>query len=883
LQPIWHFLFRRRIYTDLSEEIEQHFEEKIDALVAEGISREDAERRARRDFGNPILLEQRSRDVWQLPGIETFLEDLRFGMRILIRKPAFSAIVILLLSLGIGANTAIFSLVSAVLLKPLPYKDSDRLVVVWQTSDQHRSTGEWFDTYREFEIWRLYSHSFEKLAALSWATAPQSFAWHGRNRSVLAIPASVDLFAMLGVAAERGRTFQPADLKEGCTIVVSHSFWQNELGAPFDLVGQSIAMDHTTCRVVGIMPKDFSFYPTQTDVWTLITPESRFAKDPWRSMTGVFGRLRPGTSRAGAVSELEILERNVLPEAPRDLALPRSEPVVLDLQSEFTWLAGRNLRTALIVLFAAVFAILLIACVNVANLLLGQAVDRQKELAIRTSLGSGRRRLIRQLMTESLLLSAGGASGGILLAYLAVHVFRSTNPVELPPGNPVQLDARVLAFTLVLAVLTTALFGFIPAWRASRLNPNEVLKESGQSCSASRGAHRVGSIFVIVEVALSLILLAGAGLLIQSLARLSSAPLGFRTDHLLTGTIRLPETKNQQPDDRRQTFDRIASKAASLPGVEKVALASSFYLMGSNVVSVEGRSVSPENAPYNVADQTIDNNFFRVMEVPILRGRAFDARDRGDTQPVAIINQALAHEYFPNQDPIGREIKLGRPEETGVPWLTIIGIAANVRTTTVFEEMGYVTVPAVYRPFTQQPAAFMSIFIRTHSNPRAIDNALQQQVLSVDSDIILTDMKTMEERISQLQKQPRFRTVLFSIFAAVALVLALLGVYGMLNQSVIRHTREIGIRMALGASRSSIIRMILGQALKVVLIGTALGLIASLVLARLFAALLYGAKQGDVGTLIAVSVFLVGVSALASYLPARRATHIDPLRAVRAD
>jgi putative ABC transport system permease protein len=801
----------------------------------------------------------------------------------LVRRPGFSIVVVLILALAIGANAAMFSIVNAVLLRPLPYRDSDRLVVVWQSSDQHRGTGEWFNTYKEFEEWQRDSHSFERLAALSWAVGGKSFRWQGKTRSALAIPASVELFSMLGVRADRGRTFEQADLEQGCTIVLSHSFWQNELGAPSDLVGQNVAMDEGTCRVIGIMPKGFSFYPTQTALWTLITPQSQFVKDPWRSVTGVFGRLKSGINRAAAESELDTLQRHIMPDAPPDLALPQSQPVALDLQSEFTWLAGRNLRTALVVLFAAVFAVLLIACVNVANLLLGQAVDRRKELAIRASLGCGRLRLIRQLLTESLLLSIAGTFAGIVLAYAAVRLLRVTNPVELPPGNAVQIDWQVLTFSIVLAVLTTLLFGFIPAWNASRLNPNDALKDSGRSLSLTGSANRTGSIFVIVEVALSLTLLAGAGLLIQSLTRLASAPLGFRTDHLLTGTIQLPETKYRLADQKLQVFERIVHEMESFPGVRSSALASSLNLTSTHMLSVQGKASSPDTAAYNVAEQTVDNGFLETMEIPLLRGRIFDGRDRGNTQTVAVINQALADQYFPNEDPVGHQIKLGRAEDGSEPWLTIVGVASNVRTTTVFQEMGYTVVPAVYRPFVQQPSASMSILIRTRSGPRTVENMLQEKLTSIDGDIVLADVKTMEERLSALRAQPRFRTILLSVFAALALILAVLGIYGLLNQSVLRRTKEIGIRIALGASRGSITQMILKQAFSMVLIGIALGLGTSLILARSAVALLYGVEPGDPFTIGAVLALLIFISAVASYIPARRATRIDPLKAVRTE
>lgn len=823
-----------------------------------------------------------SREAWHAPRIETLLQDVRFAIRMLIRRSGFASIVILILALGIGANSAMFSIVSAVLLKPLPYKDSNRLVVVWQSTDQHRSTGEWFDTYREFEVWQQYSHSFEQLAALSWATNSQAFTWRGKTRSVLAIPASADFFSMLGVAAEQGRTFVAHDLRSGCTVVLSHAFWQNELGSPADLVGKSAAIDQRSCQVVGVMPAGFSFYPTQTALWTLITPESPYMKEPWKSATGVFARLKPGISRQAAESELAILQKNALQEAPLSLALPRAVPVVLDLQSEFTWLAGRNLRTALVVLFGAVFVVLLIACVNVANLLLGQGEDRRKELAIRSSLGSGRVRLIRQLMTESLLLSSAGALVGILLAYVAVTLFRAANPVELPPGNPVQLDWRVLAFTILLACLTVVLFGFIPAWNASRIDPNCILKDAGQT-SSHGSRNGMGSAFVVAEVALSLILLAGAGLLIQSLAQLGATPLGFRADHLLTGTIQLPPPKYRTLDEKLQVLTKLRSEAAAIPGVESVSLASSLYLGGSNMVSVESRTASAETAPYNVAEEDIDSDFLSTLQIPLLQGRTFGAQDQSNTLPVAIINQALADQYFPNGDPVGRRIKLGRPEDGTRPWLTIVGVAGNVKTTTVFQEMGYVTVPAVYRSLAQQPPGVASIFLRTRSDPRAVENLLQQKASSVDSDIALTDVKTMEERLSNLQAQPRFRTVLLAALAALAMILAMLGIYALLTQTVLRRTREIGIRMALGASRGNITQLILRQAFRLVLIGLTLGVVCSLLLGRSVSALLYGVKPEDPTTLGAVCIVLFVISALACYMPARRAARIDPIRTIRAE
>ncbi|HVH88367.1 MAG TPA: ADOP family duplicated permease, partial [Terriglobales bacterium] len=600
------------------------------------------------------------------------------------------------------------------------------------------------------------------------------------------------------------------------------------------------------------------------------------------SVTGVFGRLKRGVGRAAAEAELSTLEQNILPEAPKDLALPQAVPVVLNLQSEFTWLAGRNLRTALILLFAAVFFVLLIACVDVANLLLAQSADRRRELAIRASLGAGRVRIIRQLLVESTLLSSAGALLGTFFAFAALQLFRAQNPIELPPGNPVRLDWQVLAFAALLAIASAVLFGLAPAWRATGLDLNEALKGSGQSASQSGTMRRGASLVIAGEVGLSLVLLAGAGLLIQSLVRLAATPLGFRTDHLLTASVRLPKNRYNAPNEKIQFFERLTEQIGSIPGVQGVSMASSFYLSGSNTLAVASRAFSRESAPHNIAGESVDDNFLHVMGIPLLRGRSFDTRDRGNTQPVAIINQALAVRYFPNQDAIGHQIKLGLPDDSK-PWLTIVGVVGNVKTQTVFQEMGYVEPPAVYRPLSQEPAASMSLLVRTNDDPNTLTSPVREKLVALDHEATLANVKTMEERLSELQSQPRFRTILLTAFAALALILAALGIYGVLLQSVVRRTKEIGVRMALGATRESVMQMVLGQALRTVMVGLVLGLVVTISLARTVAGLLYNVSPANPVTLAAVSTILVCVAMLASYLPARRATSIDPLKALRSE
>lgn len=872
----------RRAEEEFDRELESHVQLHMDDNLRSGMSSEEARRQAISKLGGLEHTRQVYRDRTTIPFVESLLQDAHFALRIFTRRPGLSIVILVVLALGIGGNTAMFSIVNAVLLRPLPYKDSHRLVVVWQSGNQHRSTGEWFNTYREFEEWQRNSHSFEKLAALSWATTDKPLVWRGKTQNVLAIPASVDFFSMLGVSAAMGHTFEPRDLSEDCSVVLSHAFWQNQLGGPPDLVGQSLPLDQHECRVIGIMPRDFSFYPTQTALWTLITPNSPLARDAWRAVTGVFGRLKPGISRASAESELEMLERNILPEAPADLSLPQAVPVVLDLQAEFTWLAGRNLRTALLALLAAVFFVLLIACVNVANLLLAQTANRQREFAIRASLGAGRRRLIRQLLIESTLLSSLGAVLGTLMAFVVIRIFHAKNPIELPPGNSVEVNWQVLVFTALLAVLSAVLFGIAPASKASRLDMNHALQAAGQNFPQLGRAPGVGSFVVAGEIGLSFILLAGAGLLIQSLARLATTPLGFRTDHLLVGSVRLSEKKYSAPEQKLQFFDELREQLASIPGVRGVSLASSLYLTGSNVLAVEGRTFSRESAPHNVANETVDNQFLEVMGIPLLRGRRFDTRDGRDTQPVAIVNQALVDQYLPSQDPIGREIKLGPPEDRQA-WLTIVGVVGNVRTTTVFQEMGYVVLPAVYRPFVQQPSASISFFVRTGGDPQAIVNPLEQRPQLLNTEVSLANIKTMDQSLSELQSQPRFRTIVLSAFAGLALVLASVGIYGVLNQAVVYRTREIGVRMALGATRGAVTRLILKPALVTVLVGLAVGLPATAFFVRMVASLLYEVRAENPFMFAGVSAVLFCVAMFSSYLPARKATAVDPWKALRSE
>jgi putative ABC transport system permease protein len=688
---------------------------------------------------------------------------------------------------------------------------------------------------------------------------------------------------MLGVSPQIGRAFAPSDLSSPCTLVFSHSFWQQRLGGDRSIIGQTLTMDDSPCTIAGIMPQNFSFYPMQTEAWTLITPASDYARRPWQTMTGVFGRLKPGVSRVQAQAELDAIEKHILPESPDMEAMGVAMPAVLDLQTNFTWLAGRNLRTALWALLGAVALVLLMACVNVANLLLGRSIERSREMAVRAALGSGRHRLLRQMLTESALLALCGTVAGIVFAILLLKWFQVTHPVELPPGNTVSLEGHVLAFTSVLGAASAILFGLLPALRGSRIDLNAMLKTGERGASSTRSPQRASRILVAAQVAISLVLLTGAGLLIESLWRLAETPVGYRTDHLLTAWINLSSNRYKSADARAAFYQTLALKFEAIPGIESVAGSSHFYPNNSDLFSIQGKAEPKPGSASSVASQTVSTGFFQTMQIPLLHGRDFDTRDRADTQSVAIINQALAEKYFPHQDPIGRTIKLGRIDDVSEPWMTIIGIAGNVRTTTVFQEMGYVIEPAVYRPLAQNPPTPLLLTIATHGDPLDFTEAAQRQLLSVDPELLLSDPQTMQQVQSADFSQPRFRTVLFSSFAALALALAVLGIYGLLSQSVVQRRRDIGIRMALGATRGLVLRSVLQEALRTVAIGLFAGVIGAALAVRTLASLLYGVRPENTTIFSLCTAILLFAALAASWFPARRAATVDPMQALRTE
>jgi putative ABC transport system permease protein len=796
--------------------------------------------------------------------------DFRFAARSLARRPAFTAVAAVTLALGIGAATAVFSIVDAVLLRPLPYRDPSRLAAIWVASAREQANmAKLFATHADYLEFRRRTRTLESVAAATWAVRTGGvLTGYGPARDVLTIPATANFFDTLGVSAALGRTFRADDEARGCSLVLADQFWSSTFAADPSIVGRTLILDQKPCTVLGVMPASFGFYPAPTKGWILLGPN--FLPDQEHMLVGIFARLKPGVTLAEAQSELRGLYRPLHPAGEtRDF-----EPVVLDLHGEFTFLAGRTLRATLVAVFAAVLLLLLIACLNVANLLLARLAERRREMAVRAALGGAQIRLVRQVLTEGLLLSAAGTLPGMALAWGAIRYFRAAAPIELTVGADVGIRIGVLLFSGALAIATTLIFGLLPAVHASRVDLTVYLKSAGRG--EIPGRHGTARIVIAAEMALSFLLLTGAGLLMASALRMGSEPLGFTPDRTLATRVSLPAWRYPTPADRIRAWDRLLDRLEPIPG-GRVALASKFppEAGGNQTLEVAGRVAEPGAARHDIGADAVSPGFFDLLDLPLLRGRAFDARDRENSLPVAIVNQALAREYFPGADPIGRQIRI----PGAMPWLTIVGVAGNLKHTELMNEMAWVETPIFYRPLAQEPRPAVQIGIRGAG--AASGPAIQSALAGLDPGIPVAQPELLTTRIARLLAYPRFRAVVLGFFALAALLLSAVGLHGVLSQLVAQRTREFGVRRAVGAQAASLLWLVARQAGIPVLAGLAAGLAGTVAFHRLLAGLLYGVRPADPVALAAVSATLVAVAATATILPARRAARVDPMLALR--
>jgi len=804
----------------------------------------------------------------------TLLQDLRYAVRLLGKSPGFTAIAILTLALGIGANTAIFTVVNAVLLRPLGFRDPSRVVLIAEKSAYPTVS----TSYQNYVDWRDQSHSFESMEATRGTTI--TLTGSGEPERLNARMATAPLFSLLGVNAILGRTFLSEEDRAGGApvVVLGYALWQRRFGGARDILGRSITLDSQPYTVVGVLPSGFELLQP-ADIFLPFTPWAKTLPDDRNWHPGIFpiARLKEGISREQARTEMVGITKRLEEQYP--IYNTGTSADVVDLQEQLV----KGVRPALLLLLGAVAAVLLIACVNVANLLLARAASRGREVAIRTSMGASRWRVTRQLITESVLLSLGGGVLGLLFAWASLGPLLKLSASSVPAVFAVSLDRWVLFFTLAVSLVTGLLFGIVPALRTAKLDLRETLNESSRGSTAGPGHHRIRGALVAGEIAMAMLLLVGAGLLLRSFSRLQDIPPGFQADHLLVADLPLSLTAYAKPEQRLQFFDRIVERVKSLPGVRSAGAASFLPVSGGGGLlhfNIYGR---PPKSPHDymaTGYRTITPNYFETLGMPLERGRFFTAADTEKAPAVVVINATMAKTYFPGENPLGKRLQVGATPESDVPWMEVVGVVGDVRQGLDLDPKAEMYLP--YRQADQVLPVFqLSIVMRTATDPMLQASALRSALAEIDPNQPLVRVRTMEENMAATVAQPRFRTWLIGIFAGLALILAGVGVYGVMSYTVTQRTSEIGIRVTLGAQPEDVFRIVVGEGLRLALTGVGAGILGALALTRLLRSFLYGVSAYDPLTFVGVALILTLVAVAASFFPARRATLVDPMVALR--
>jgi predicted permease len=873
---------------EIVDELSQHLEDQFEQAVQGGASEQEAHDAVLQELNeNDLLvpaLKRLERRVQQNPVvmgsegktnmIGDLLQDLRYGLRMLMRNPGFTIVAVLALALGIGANTAIFSVVNTVLLRPLPYKNPEALMTVWEDATH---MGFPFNTPSpaNFLDWREQSTVFEGMAAL----AQRSFNLTGAGEPERfdGRKVSANLFTILGVEPILGRTFRPEEDQPGSRVVIfSHGVWQRRFGGDPGIIGRPVNLDGESYTVIGVMPRTVdlpSMDNWHDQLWVPIAFSSEEAASRGNHYLEVIARLKPGVTRQQAQAEMTTIAARLERQYPE-----YNTRVGIKVQSLHEQLVG-PIKPALLVLLGAVGFVLLIACANVANLLLARAAVRQKEIALRLALGASRSRLTRQFLTESVLLAGLGGLFGLIFSFIALDVLRKFIPESISQAQAIGIDGKVLIFTALVSLVTGLIFGLAPASQASNFNLSETLKEGGRDSSSGSRGNRIRGALVVSEVAVSFLLLIGAGLLINSFLNLRKLDPGYRADHLLTMKVQLPETKYPDKERRAPFFRELIRKVQTLPGVQSVAVASNLpltYNGDSMPIGVEGRPDPPPDQSPDVILRVVSPGYFATMGIPIVAGRDISEKDTADAVRVVVISEKTARYFWPGQDPIGKRLKPGSTTSDS-PWREVIGIVKDVR------QNDFVAEPKMQMYMAHEQVgsfAANAVVVRTQVDPLSLGTSVRKIVWEIDKDQPVSDIRSMEEIVSRAVARQRFSTMLLGIFATLALVLAAVGIYGVMSYSIAQRTREIGIRMALGAQRSDVLKMVVGQGLKLVVIGVAIGLAAAFVLTRVMATLLFGVSATDPLTFVIISMVLLGVALVASYIPALRATRVDPMVAL---
>jgi len=872
-------LFRRdQVEQELDEELRYHLERQIEVNLASGMTYEDARYAALRAMGGIEQQKDRSRDVRRVNFIEDVIQDLRYGVRVLAKSPVFTAVAVITLGLAVGANTAIFSVVNELLLRSLPFPDAQRIVMVWEVTPEgrHQNT----TSRANFRTWREQCSAFEQLAAFSDQRA--NMTGNGDLEEISVQLATVELFQVLGVKPLMGRTLTNDDgLAKSPGVLLGYGIWQRQFGGDPQILGKPITLNGIPFEVVGVMPAGFQWHIRSrsgtgkpAEMWRVLSMPTEGPSLLGRFLS-VVGRLKPGATLEQATAEMKTIEARIEVDSPQYNKGYGVE--ILPLREQFVG----KVRTALLILLGAVGFVLLIACANVANLMLSRAAARQKEIALRAALGASRLRIVRQLLTESLLLALLGSLVGLGLAWLGIKALVAISPRDLVNLQVVGINLTVLGWTLAISLATGIIFGIAPALDAARMDLNDALKEGGKGEGGqSSRSKRLRSALVIVEVALALVLLVSAGLLMKSFARLRGVQTGFDTENVLTMVVRLTGQRYKEDPQVIGYFRQASERIGALPGVRSVGIVNYLPLYGglgsSTGFDIEGRPPFPPGEGPGTNVRVSDAGYFNAMGIPLLRGRNFTDFEMTEAKHVVIISELFAKQYFPCEEPLGKRINV-QMFDTPNPPTEIIGIVGDVR----YDSLTDQAEPTVYFPHPELTYDFMTLVIRTSGDPGAIATAVRNELRDIDSNQPVSDVRTMEQVMGETLARARFNTLLLGLFAGLAMLLSAVGIFGVMNYSVNLRTREIGIMVALGAQQSQILTLILRQGLILTLIGVGLGVAGALALTRVMSGMLYGVEATDPLTFAAIVALLTVVSMIACYLPARKATLVDPVIALR--
>jgi predicted permease len=883
-------LRREKFGHELDEEMRLHREMKERELMAGGVEKDEAAYASRRQFGNATVLRERGRDAWGWGWLEDFAQDLKFGARMLRKSPGFTLTAVLTLALGIGANTAMFSVVSAWLLRPLPLTNPQELVSAWRTRLEAPRQPAYFNLYHDYLPYAAQNKTFESLAA----TFEQSYALTSTDNpeEIHGAVASWNLFETVGATPELGRLFEPENERGGPACIISHRLWERAFHSAPDAIGQTIRLNRAPYRVVGVLPASFSLRylnrPFVTDAWTIITRDNSTYTPTAPFPVAVIGRLKHGVTAAQAESDLSALQAQLnrqFTDEPRD-----SGVLVVNLQEDNT----RTVRSSLLLLMGAVAVLLIMACVNAGSLILGRNAHRVAEFSLRVALGCGRQRLLRQLSTEVLTIFALGGAAGVTIAIGLLKLFTVWSPFGVLPAGGVALDGKVLAATAAIVCGAALLFGSLPAVWAARTRERGATT-IGARATEPREQLRWRNAFVAVEIAFAAVLLVGAGLLISTFLKIDSEPLGFQMRDVYVGDVALPKgvyPKNQ--DERRFCVD-VLNKLRGVPGVMAAGAALSwpFNVDGLGPIETEKQQGQPVEQLPQAATFEVSPGYFEALGVPLLKGRLFDEHDGPDSMHVAVISEEMARKYFANEDPIGKRLRIRYIDERTPqePWLTIAGVVRSTRSVR-YNQIQWDKYPAVYTSFYQRPnetqmnpdaASAQTVYLYVQGGASFSASSVKLAIHGVDPDLPLGSLRTTGEIVGEARSQPRVRAILLGSFGLLTLVMSAIGVGGVMSQMVEQRRRDIGVRIALGAMAADVRRLVLGRAMRLALWGIAGGLLSAAIVARLLRSFLFGISALDPITFAAVVVLLGSVALMAAYLPARRATAVDPMVALREE